>query len=159
MNVTQKFQKNLYKKCNKKCGVLSLGTRKRQTPHAGLAIAARGVCNFPVRRSLSPHAEFGRKARSVCPFGAGRLYFLCPVPQNASSGTPDFKGKRVLSAFLALGVEKCHRCKNKPSESVPPERMFTNGGTKKPSLSEGRLVTWAAAQYVVAAGKEKCFRT
>ena len=70
-------------KANAVRGVCHRRTRGLSSPHAGFAIAARGVCNFPVRRSLSPHAEFGRKARSIWPFGAGRLYFLCPVPENS----------------------------------------------------------------------------
>lgn len=43
MNGTPKLQKNLYKKCNEKCGVLSLGTGKNKTPHAEIVNAARGV--------------------------------------------------------------------------------------------------------------------
>jgi hypothetical protein len=39
--------------------------RKKQTPHAELANAAREVCNFPMRGSPTSQAKFSRKVRGV----------------------------------------------------------------------------------------------
>jgi hypothetical protein len=47
------------------------------------------------------------------------------VRQKASSQTTIHKGKRDLSPYFAFRVGKCHKSKNKPPESVCPERMFT----------------------------------
>ena len=122
----QKHRKILYKKCVEKGGIPWCRTRRDETPHAKLANAAREVCNFPLLRSLSLHAEIGKNPCSICHFSLRCLYFLCIFVQNASSQTPDFRGKRVLSPYFMSGVEKCRRRKNKPLKRVSPENILTN---------------------------------
>jgi hypothetical protein len=60
-----------------------------------------------------------------------RLYFLCFLLENASSQTLDFRGKRDLRPYFALGVEKCHRRKNKALERKAQRKILTNLQDKK----------------------------
>ena len=53
------------------------------------------------------------------------LLFFCFFHKNNSSQTRNYKGKRDLSPYFALGVEKCHPIKNKPSESISQDKIFT----------------------------------
>ena len=54
--------------------------------------------------------------------------------QNSSSQSADFRGKRVLSAFLLFRVEKCHQSKKNALESICLRKIFTSFGCFSKSL-------------------------
>ena len=120
------FRKILDKKSDEKRWNWKLCVSKNQTPHAKLANATRGDDKFRTRSSLLPQAEFGEIPRGIYLRKALGLYFLCTALQNASLQTLYYKGKLDLSPYFAFGVAKCHRSKNKHSESVSPGIIFTN---------------------------------
>lgn len=120
------FRKILDKKSDEKRCNRKLCMAKNQTPHAKLGNATRGDDKFRTRSSPSPQAEFGEIPRGIYPHKALGLYFLCPALQNASLQTLYYRGKLDLSPYFAFGVAKCHKSKNKRSESVSPGIIFTN---------------------------------
>ena len=120
------FRKILDKKSDEKRCNRKLCVAKNQTPHAKLANATRGDDKFRTRSSPLPQAEFGEISRRIYLRKALDLYFLCPALQNASLQTLYYKGKLDLSPYFAFGVAKCHRSKNKRSESVSLGIIFTN---------------------------------
>ena len=109
------------KRCNRK-----LCVAKNQTPHAKLANATRGDDKFRTRSSPLPQAGFGEFPCRIYLHIALGLYFLCLELQNASLQTLYYRGKLDLSPYFAFGVAKCHRSKNKRSESVSHGIIFTN---------------------------------